>query len=302
MAKVLVTGGAGFISSNLVDRLIKDGYKVIVLDNLSGGKRQNLNPKAKFYKVDICNLEKILPLFKGVDYVFHLAALPRVPFSIEKPIETNKVNVDGTLNVLFASYKNKVKRVIYASSSSVYGEQKTLPLKETMLPNPLSPYALQKLIGEMYCKIFANLYGLETVSLRFFNVYGPRMNPEGAYALAIGKFLKLKKEGKPLTIYGDGNQTRDFTHVFDVVEANILAMKSKKVGKGEVLNICYGKNHSINYVADLIGGKRVYLPPRKGEPRHTLGDNSLAKKLLGWKPKISLEKGIKELLKLEKLS
>jgi len=302
MTKVLVTGGAGFIGSNLVDRLIKDGYKVTVLDNLSGGKRQNLNPKAKFYKVDICNFEKILPLFRGIDYVFHLAALPRVPFSIEKPIETNKVNVDGTLNVLFASYKNKVKRVIYASSSSVYGEQKTLPLKETMVPNPLSPYALQKLIGEMYCKIFANLYGLETVSLRFFNVYGPRMNPEGAYALAIGKFLKLKKEGKPLTIYGDGNQTRDFTHVFDVVEANILAMKSKKVGKGEVLNICFGKNHSINYVADLIGGKRVYLPPRKGEPRHTLGDNSLAKKLLGWKPKVSLEKGIKELLKLEELN
>jgi len=302
MTKVLVTGGAGFIGSNLVDRLIKDGYKVTVLDNLSGGKRENLNPKAKFYKVDICNFEKILPLFKGIDYVFHLAALPRVPFSIEKPIETNKVNVDGTLNVLFASYKNKVKRVIYASSSSVYGEQKTLPLKETMTPNPLSPYALQKLIGEMYCKIFANLYGLETVSLRFFNVYGPRMNPEGAYALAIGKFLKLKKEGKPLTIYGDGNQTRDFTHVFDVVEANILAMKSKKVGKGETLNICFGKNYSINYVADLIGGKRVYLPPRKGEPKHTLGDNSLAKKLLGWKPKVSLEKGIKELLKLEELN
>jgi nucleoside-diphosphate-sugar epimerase len=302
MTKIIVTGGAGFIGSNLVDRLIREGHKVIVIDNLSGGKRQNLNPKAKFYKVDICNLEKILPLFKGIDYVFHLAALPRVPFSIEKPIETNKVNIDGTLNVLFASYKNKVKRVIYASSSSVYGEQKTLPLKETMTPNPLSPYALQKLIGEMYCKIFANLYGLETVSLRFFNVYGPRINPEGAYALAIGKFLKLKKEGKPLTIYGDGNQKRDFTHVFDVVEANILAMKSKKVGKGEALNICFGKNHSINYVAYLIGGKRVYLPSRKGEPKQTLGDNSLAKEILGWKPKINLEKGIKELLKLEELN
>ncbi|GIW66824.1 MAG: NAD dependent epimerase/dehydratase [Candidatus Parcubacteria bacterium] len=315
MTKVLVTGGAGFIGSHLVDRLIKEGYKVIVIDNLSGGKKENLNPKAIFYKADICNLEKILPLFKGVDYVFHTTALPRVPLSIEKPIETNRVNVDGTLNVLYASYKNKVRRVVYSSSSSVYGEQKSLPLKESMIPNPLSPYALQKLIGEYYCKLFSSLYTysdlhnsvsslrssasslrksafLETVSLRYFNVYGPRMDPNGPYALAIGRFLKLKKEGKPLTIYGDGKQTRDFTFVDDVVEANILAMKSKKVGKGEVINICYGKNYSINYVAKLIGGKKIYLPKRKGEPRHTLGDNSLAKKLLDWNPKINLEEGI----------
>ncbi len=292
MTKVLVTGGAGFIGGHLVDRLIEAGYKVIIIDNLSGGKKENLNPKAIFYKIDICNLEKILPLFKGVDYVFHVAALPRVPLSIEKPIETNKVNVDGTLNVLYASYKNKVKRVIYSSSSSVYGEQRSLPLKESMIPNPLSPYALQKLIGEDYCKLFSSLYNLETVSLRYFNVYGPRMDPDGPYALAIGKFLKLKKECKPLTIYGDGKQTRDFTFVDDVVEANILAMRSKKTGKGETINICYGKNYSINYVAKLIDGNKVYLPKRKGEPRHTLGDNSLARKLLGWRPKISLEQGI----------
>ncbi|GIW67031.1 MAG: NAD dependent epimerase/dehydratase [Candidatus Parcubacteria bacterium] len=292
MTKVLVTGGAGFIGSHLVDRLIKEGYKVIVIDNLSSGKKENLNPKAIFHKVDICNLEKILSLFKGVNYVFHTAALPRVQLSIDKPIETHRVNIDGTLNVLYASYKNKVRRVIYSSSSSVYGEQKSLPLKESMTPNPLSPYALQKLVGEYYCKLFSSLYDLETVSLRYFNVYGPRMDPEGPYALVIGRFLKLKKEGKPLTIYGDGKQTRDFTYIDDVVEANILAMKSKKVGKGEVINICYGKNHSINYVAKLIGDKKVYLPKRKGEPRHTLGDNSLAKKLLGWKPKISLEEGI----------
>ncbi|GBD34498.1 UDP-N-acetylglucosamine 4-epimerase [bacterium HR35] len=292
MTKVLVTGGAGFIGSHLVNRLIKEGYKVIVIDNLSSGKKENLNPKAIFYKVDICNLERILPLFKGVDYVFHLAANPHIIFSIEHPIETHKVNVDGTLNILYASYKNKVKRLIFASTSAVYGKQKNLPLKESMIPNPISPYGLHKLIGEYYCKIFSSLYDLETVSLRYFNVYGPRMDPEGPYALVIGRFLKLKKEGKPLTIYGDGKQTRDFVYVDDVVEANILAMKSKKVGKGEVINICYGKNYSINYIAKLIGGKRVYLPARKGEMKHTLGDNSLARKLLGWKPKVSLEEGI----------
>lgn len=292
MSTCLVTGGAGFIGSHLVNRLINDGHKVIVIDNLSEGKKENLNPKAKFYKLDICDLEKIIPLFKGIDYVFHLAAIPRVSLSVEKPIETHRVNVDGTLSVLYASYKNNVKRFIFASSSSVYGNQKTLPLKETMIPNPLSPYGLQKLIGEMYCRLFSNLYGLETVSLRFFNVYGPGMNPEGAYALAIGKFLKLKKEGKPLTIYGDGKQTRDFIFIDDVIEALVLVMKSKKIGNGEVINISYGKNYSINYVAKLIGGKKIYLPPRKGEPKHTLGDNFLAKKLLNWQPKTSLEEGI----------
>jgi len=294
--KILVTGGAGFIGSNLVDRLIDEGYKVFVIDNLSSGKKENLNKKAIFYKADICNLNKIFPLFKGIDYVFHLAANPRVLFSVENPIESHKVNVDGTLNVLYASYKNKVKRLIFASSSAVYGNIKKLPLREDMKPNPISPYGLHKLIGEYYCKLFSDLYNLETVCLRYFNVYGPKMDPEGPYALVIGKFLKLKKENKPLTIYGNGKQTRDFVYVNDVVEANILAMKSKKVGKGEVINICSGKNYSINYIAKLIGGKKIYLPARKGEMKHTLGDNSLAKKLLGWKPKVNLEEGINYLL------
>ncbi len=294
--KILVTGGAGFIGSNLVDRLIDEGYKVFVIDNLSSGKKENLNKKAIFYKADICNLNKIFPLFKGIDYVFHLAANPRVLFSVENPIESHKVNVDGTLNVLYASYKNKVKRLIFASSSAVYGNIKKLPLREDMKPNPISPYGLHKLIGEYYCKLFSDLYNLETVCLRYFNVYGPKMDPEGPYALVIGKFLKLKKENKPLTIYGNGKQTRDFVYVDDVVGANILAMKSKKVGKGEVINICSGKNYSINYIAKLIGGKKIYLPARKGEMKHTLGDNSLAKKLLGWKPKVNLEEGINYLL------
>jgi len=294
--KILVTGGAGFIGSNLVDRLIDEGYKVFVIDNLSSGKKENLNKKAIFYKADICNLNKIFPLFKGIDYVFHLAANPRVLFSVENPIESHKVNVDGTLNVLYASYKNKVKRLIFASSSAVYGNIKKLPLREDMKPNPISPYGLHKLIGEYYCKLFSDLYNLETVCLRYFNVYGPKMDPEGPYALVIGKFLKLKKENKPLTIYGNGKQTRDFVYVNDVVEANILAMKSKKVGKGEVINICSGKNYSINYIAKLIGGEKIYLPARKGEMKHTLGDNSLAKKLLGWNPKVNLEEGINYLL------
>jgi UDP-glucose 4-epimerase len=278
----------------LVDKLINEGYKVFVIDNLSTGKKENLNKKAIFYKADICHLDKILPLFKGIDYVFHLAANPRVIFSVENPIESHKVNVDGTLNVLYASYKNKVKRLIFASSAAVYGDIKKLPLKENITPNPVSPYGLHKLIGEYYCKLFSNLYNLETICLRYFNVYGPRMDPNGPYALVIGKFLKLRKENKPLTIYGDGKQTRDFVYVDDVIKANILAMKSKKVGKGEVINICSGKNYSINYIAKLIGGKKVYLPKRKGEIKYTLGDNSLAKKLLGWKPEISLEEGIKK--------
>jgi UDP-glucose 4-epimerase len=292
--KILITGGAGFIGSNLVDKLIDEGYKVFIIDNLLSGKKENINKKAIFYKIDICHLNKILPLFKGIDYVFHLAANPRVIFSVENPIESHKVNVDGTLNVLYASYKNKVKRLIFASSSAVYGDIKKLPLKENMTPNPVSPYGLHKLIGEYYCKLFSNLYNLETVCLRYFNVYGPRMDPNGPYALVIGKFLKLRKENKPLTIYGDGKQTRDFIYVDDVIKANILAMKSKKVGRGEVINICSGKNYSINYIAKLIGGRKIYLPARKGEMKHTLGDNSLAKKLLGWKPEISLEEGIKK--------
>jgi UDP-glucose 4-epimerase len=294
--KILVTGGAGFIGSNLVDKLIDGGCKVFVIDNLSTGKKENLNKKAIFYKADICHLDKILPLFKGIDYVFHLAANPRVIFSVENPIESHKVNVDGTLNVLYASYKNRVKRLIFASSAAVYGDIKELPLKENMTPKPISPYGLHKLIGEHYCKLFSNLYNLETVCLRYFNVYGPRMDPYGPYALVIGKFLKLRKENKPLTIYGDGKQTRDFIYVDDVVKANILAMKSKKVGRGEIINICSGKNYSINYIAKLIGGRKIYLPARKGEMKHTLGDNSLAKKLLGWKPEISLEEGIEKLL------
>lgn len=298
--KVVVTGGAGFIGSNIADVLVDEGYEVHVIDNLSNGKKENVNSKAIFHKADICNLKEITPIFKGAEYVFHEVALPRVQFSIEHPIESHEANVNGTLNVLLASKDAGVKRVIYAASSSAYGDQKTLPLIETMPANPKSPYGLQKYIGELYCKMFSAIYGLETVALRYFNVYGPRNSSEGAYALVIAKFFKLLKEGKPLTITGDGTQTRDYTSVHDIVRANLLAMKSKKVGKGEVINIGAGRNFSVNQVAELIGGKVEHIAPRF-EPHDTLASNALAKKLLGWTPKWKLEEGIEELKRIANL-
>ncbi|MDO8482759.1 MAG: NAD-dependent epimerase/dehydratase family protein [bacterium] len=292
--KVVVVGGAGFIGSHVADALVERGFEVHVIDNLSGGKKENLNPKAVFHKADIRNIEEIKPAIKGAKFVFHLAALPRVQYSIEHPAETHEVNVTGMQNVLIAAHEGGVKRVVYSASSSAYGDQKTMPLVETMIPNPKSPYGLHKYVGEVYMKLWSDVYGLETVSLRYFNVYGPRINPDGAYPLAIGKFLKLRQAGKPLTIWGDGTQTRDFTHVHDVVRANLLASESRKVGKGEVINIGAGKNFSMNEVAKLIGGPVVHEPARL-EPHDTLADNSLAHKLLGWKSEVTLEEGIGEL-------
>ena len=295
MNKYLVTGGAGFIGSNLVDELIKLGNEVIVLDNLSTGKKENINPKAKFIKADIRNLEEIRPAFEGIDGVFHLAAMPRVQFSIENPAETNEINVNGVLNVLIASRDAKVKKVVYSASCSVYGNTEVLPTHENIKPNPISPYGLQKYIGEEYCRLFSLIYGLTTVSLRYFNVYGWRMADSGAYLTVIKVFLNQKAAGKPLTITGDGNQTRDFTHIRDVARANILAMQSLNIGKGEAINIGAGKNYSVNQIADLIGGEKKYIEPRI-EPKHTLADISLAKKLLNWEPREKLEEAIKELL------
>ncbi len=296
--KYLVTGGAGFIGSNLTDALIAQGHDVLVLDNLSTGRQENINPKAAFINVDIRDLEQIKPYFAGIDGVFHIAALPPVQLSIENPAETNDVNVNGTLNVLIAAKDAKVKRVVYSASSSAYGDSKTMPLNEEMKPNPLSPYGLQKYIGEEYCRLFSLLYGMETVSLRYFNVYGPRMAGEGAYLTVIKNFLTQKSRGKPMTITGDGEQTRDFTHVRDVVRANMLAMESANVGAGEVINIGAGKNYSMNQIAQFIGGASMHIAPRV-EPKHTLADNSKAKKLLGWTPQENLEEAIKELINLE---
>lgn len=293
MAKIIITGGAGFIGSNLTDQMIERGEEVHIIDNLSGGRKENINSAAVFHQKDITNFSEIRPLFDGVDYVFHLAALPRVPYSIEHPLETNETNVTGTLNVLLAAKEAGVKKVIYSASSSAYGDQPIMPLTEDMSARPKSPYGLQKYIGEMYCRIFSEVYGLPTVCLRYFNVYGPRQNEEGAYALVIGKFLKQKREGQAMTITGDGTQTRDFTSVHDVVRANILAME-KPVGGGEVFNIGAGHNHSINEVAEIIGGKVEHIPARF-EPHDTRADNRKAKEVLGWEPSVLLKEGLKEL-------
>ncbi|MEK7574747.1 MAG: NAD-dependent epimerase/dehydratase family protein [Patescibacteria group bacterium] len=298
--KVVVVGGAGFIGSHVTDALVERGFDVHVIDNMSGGKKENINPKAVFHQADIRDLAAIQPIIKGAKFVFHLAALPRVQYSIEHPVETHEVNVTGTQNVLIAAKDGGVERLIYSASSSAYGDQKVMPLIETMTPNPKSPYGLHKYVGEVYARVWSEVYGLETVSLRYFNVYGPRINPDGAYPLAIGKFLKQRQAGKPMTIWGDGTQTRDFTHVRDVVRANILASESKKVGKGEVINIGAGSNISVNDLAKMIGGPVVNEPPRI-EPHDTLADNSLAKKLLGWTPTVTLEEGIAELKKIYKI-
>jgi len=300
MSKIIVTGGAGFIGSNIVDALIEKGHDVSVLDNLSTGKRENINPKAKFFQVDLRNFDEIRHLFEGIDVVFHEAALPRIPLSIEKPIETNDINIKATVNVLVAAKEVGVKKFIYAASSSALGGNTEIPMKEDSICYPLNPYSLQKYVGELYCKIFSSIYKLPTVSLRYFNVYGPRQPREGSYVPVVGIFLTQKKEGKPLTIAGDGEQTRDFTHVYDVVRANILAMESDKVGKGEVINIGAGKSHTINQIAKMVGGETTNYPLPPGEMRDTLADISRAKELLGWQPEISLEEGIKKLLEDER--
>ena len=297
MPKIIVTGGAGFIGSNLVDALIEKGHEVLVIDNLSTGRKENLNSKAKFFEKDLRNFEEIRPIFDGVDFVFHEAALPRIPLSIQKPKETNDINIGGTLNALIASKEAGVKKFIYAASSSAYGRKVELPMQEDMPCAPVNPYGLQKYVGELYCKVFNEIYGLPTVSLRYFNVYGPRQPKEGAYVPVIGRFLTQRKEGQPLTITGDGTQTRDFTHVFDLVGANILAMESEKVGKGEVINIGSHHNHSINELAKLISDKVAYIPLPAGEMHDTLADISKAKELLGWEPKENMEDFIKSALK-----
>jgi len=292
--KILITGGAGFIGSNLVDRLINQGNKVIVIDDLSTGKKENLNPEADFHQVSICDFEKIKPLFQEVDHVFHLAALPRVPVSVKDPIGTSQVNIIGTINVFKAAEENRVKRIIFASSSSVYGDQEKMPLVENMDLRPISPYALQKLAGEQWAKLFTDLYNLPVVSLRFFNIYGPRNDPESDYSLVIAKFLKQKSEGRTLTIFGDGEQTRGFCYIDDLLEALVKTMTSEKIKGGEVMNIGSEKSHSVNYLAKLISDRVEYLASREGDVLHTKADISLAKEVLDWEPKVSFEQGVEK--------
>jgi len=296
MKKAVVTGGAGFIGSHVTDALVAEGYDVHVIDDLSAGKKERVNHSATLHVEDICDNTAISPIIEGADVVFHLAAKPRVPYSIEHPDETNRINVDGTVSVLLASHKGGVRRVVYSASSSAYGNQEVLPLTEDMPANPLSPYGLQKYVGELYAKLFYDVYGLETVCLRYFNVYGPRLDPDGAYALVIGKFLKQRSEGKPMTITGDGNNTRDYTHVSDIVRGNMLAATSPNVGKGEVFNLGAGRQVSVNELTKMSGGETVHIEPRI-EPKYTLADTTRAKTMLGWTPQITLEEGLDELLR-----
>lgn len=300
MSHYLVTGGAGFIGANLIKQLIADGNQVTVLDNYAAGKKEErLQKGANYIEGDIRDEADLDKACAGVEGIFHMAALPRVTFSVENPELTHDVNVNGTLKVLLAAKKCGVKRVIFSSSSSTYGGQgaeKLLNEDET-IKKPVSPYALHKLIGEHYCRIFAELYGLETVNLIYFNVYGPYFDPDGAYALVVGKFLKQKKENKPMTVCGDGEYYRDYTHVSDVVRANILAMRSKNVGKGETINIGCGRPTSVNELVKIMGGRFEFVAPRPGDQRFSGAENNKAKKLLGWEPTIKLEDGVAALKK-----
>ena len=285
--KYVVVGGAGFIGSNIVDKLVEQNHEVVVIDNLSTGKRENINPKVQLEYIDISDPKQdknMTEVMKGADSVFLLAAKARVQPSIEEPVEYEVNNTIGTLNVLKCASDAGVRRVVYSASSSAYGNTEKLPSVESDPVNPLSPYGAQKYYGEVMCKMFSEVYGLETVSLRYFNIYGERQNVGGAYAMVIGIFVDQLLKGEPMTIRGDGEQRRDFTYVGDVVNANILASQSEKVGNGEVINIGNGDNRSINEIADMIGDNKVNVDPVI-EPPETLADNSKARELLGWEPK-----------------
>ena len=298
---IVVTGGAGFIGSNIVAELIKNDNKVVVIDNLLTGKLDNLSNimnEIRFVKGDIQNLDVLKKEFCDVDYVIHQAALPSVPRSVDDPIASNQNNIDGTLNVLIAARDAGVKRVIYASSSSAYGNTPTLPKKEDMKPDPLSPYAVTKLVGEYYCKVFYEIYGLETVSLRYFNVFGPHQDPKSQYAAVIPKFITTMVKGDKPIIFGDGTQSRDFTYVQNNVEANLLACVADKAA-GKVFNIAYGERITLNDLVDMLNRilgtdiEPIYAKPRQGDVKHSLADVSLAKDILRYDPKYTFENGLK---------
>ena len=296
---ILVTGGAGFIGSHLTERLLLEGCRVTVIDDLSEGKWENLPLHPNLIKHEGSILDDISNIVSGKDVVFHLAAIPRLQRSVDNPWQTHRVNVEGTLNLLIEAKKHQVKRFIFSSSSSVYGNKNKTPFTEKMTPDPLVPYSLQKVMAEDYCRLFSQLWGLGTISLRYFSVYGLRMNPHSPYALLLPKFIKLMSQDKIPVINGDGKQSRDFTFVSDIVEANLLAAESRL--SGEVFNIGYGKSISVNKVARLLNklmGKNI--KPRHGpaivEPRITLASNAKARKFLGWKPKVNFEEGLKKIL------
>ena len=304
ISKVLVTGGAGFIGSHLTEALLQKEHRVRVLDDFSTGKRQNLifdkgYPSLEIIEGDIRDLAICQKAMKGIEYVFHEAALPSVQRSVEDPLGSNTVNGGGTLNILFAAREEAVKRVIYASSSSIYGDTPTLPKHEEMPSNPLSPYALQKYIGEQYCGLFYQLYGLETVSLRYFNIFGPRQDPNSVYSAVIPKFIDALLQGSPPTIFGDGEQSRDFTYIENVVQANLLAMSAEHL-HGEAINVACAERTSLNQLVKvlrkILGSELVpvYEEPRQGDVKHSFADIRKGREILNYEPKVGVELGLRK--------
>ncbi|MGB9630171.1 MAG: SDR family oxidoreductase [Thermodesulfobacteriota bacterium] len=302
MARVLVTGGAGFIGSHLTEALLRQGHLVRVIDNYSTGKRENLifdqsYPFLEIIEGDIREIEVCKEVMKEIEYVFHQAAIPSVQRSIEDPLTTHSANVEGTLNLLVSAKETGVARFIYASSSSIYGDTPTLPKKEEMPPHPLSPYALQKYIGEQYCRLFSRLYGLETACLRYFNIFGPRQDPTSIYSAVIPRFIDALLNGRAPVIYGDGEQSRDFTYIDNVIQANLLAMEAEKLN-GEVINVACGERISLNQLLDLLKkilGSRIspiYEEARKGDVKHSLADIQKAKQILGYEPQVGIHTGL----------
>jgi len=299
MTKALVTGGAGFIGSHLVERLLDDGHEVVVLDNLVTGRLANLDvvkghPRLQVHKADITDLSKIGPLFSGVDWVFHLAARADIVPSIQQPIDYHTTNVDGTVAVLEAARAAQIQRLVYVASSSCYGIPDEFPTPETAPMRPMYPYALTKRLGEEYVLHWSQVYNLPCVSLRLFNVYGPRSRTSGTYGAVFGVFLAQKLAEKPLTVVGDGTQTRDFTFVTDVADALVKAAESTV--EGEVFNVGSGNTYSINHLVSLMGGDVEYIPKRPGEPDCTFADNRKIMDLLGWQPKVSFDEGVGSLV------
>lgn len=298
----VVTGGAGFIGCNIVRELVKRDKRVKVIDNLATGIQDNiadLKDRIEFIKGSITDLDLLQREFNGVDYVLHQAALPSVPRSIADPIASNQANIDGTLNVLVAARDMRVKRVVFAASSSVYGNAQAEFKSEDLPVAPLSPYALTKYAGEVYCRLFTDIYGLETVALRYFNVFGPYQNPQSEYTAVIPSFITSMLRGEPPVIYGDGEQSRDFTYVANNVEANILAAESAE-GSGEVLNIACGASISLNHLVALINRELnisimpIYQPARKGDIKNSLASITKARELIGYVPRVLFEEGLRQ--------
>lgn len=299
--RFVVTGGAGFIGSNTVDELVRRGHSVVVLDDLSSGKEENLaevRNKITFIKGSITDIEVVRKAMHEAEYVLHLAARTSVPKSVKDPIESNKVNIDGTLNVLVAARDAKVKRVVFAASSSAYGETPTLPKVESMVPEPISPYGVTKFVGELYAQTFGRCYGLENVSLRYFNIFGPRQDPSSPYSGVLAKFCTAFLEDTVPVIFGDGEQTRDFTYVENAVEANLLACEAPNAS-GKVFNIGVGGRFSLNETVALLNkitGKSIqpkYDPPRDGDIRDSQADVSQAREFLGYEPRVPFEEGLR---------